>query len=188
MRGGAREARAVLCAGSAPPRYTKQAAQVREARVPRAAACRQHLPQRQRARPRQRPQLSRGPLRSPPTWALQTVCPLLAPACHPAHQPPARPRRFLLQLVGVLLEDIATKQPRVEMSEQQHTFYCQELGTLLMCLIHIFKSGGCRPGPLGGGVGGRGGGGMRAHLGASSCRQWPGGQVVIVTFTFCVGG
>ena len=29
------------------------------------------------------------------------------------------------------------------MSEQQHTFYCQELGTLLMCLIHIFKSGRC---------------------------------------------
>ncbi|KAB0354510.1 hypothetical protein FD755_023048 [Muntiacus reevesi] len=49
--------------------------------------------------------------------------------------------RFLLQLVGILLEDIVTKQLRVEMSEQQHTFYCQELGTLLMCLIHIFKSG-----------------------------------------------
>lgn len=49
--------------------------------------------------------------------------------------------RFLLQLVGILLEDIVTKQPKVEMSEQQHTFYCQELGTLLMCLIHIFKSG-----------------------------------------------
>lgn len=30
------------------------------------------------------------------------------------------------------------------MSEQQHTFYCQELGTLLMCLIHVFKSGRCR--------------------------------------------
>ncbi|KAI1887694.1 hypothetical protein AGOR_G00192950 [Albula goreensis] len=27
------------------------------------------------------------------------------------------------------------------MSERQHTFYCQQLGTLLMCLIHIFKSG-----------------------------------------------
>ncbi|ELR57297.1 Huntingtin, partial [Bos mutus] len=49
--------------------------------------------------------------------------------------------RFLLQLVGVLLEDIVTKQLRVEVSEQQQTFYCQELGTLLMCLIHIFKSG-----------------------------------------------
>ncbi|XP_012592810.1 huntingtin isoform X3 [Microcebus murinus] len=49
--------------------------------------------------------------------------------------------RFLLQLVGILLEDIVTKQPKVEMNEQQHTFYCQELGTLLMCLIHIFKSG-----------------------------------------------
>ncbi|XP_068926815.1 huntingtin isoform X1 [Petaurus breviceps papuanus] len=49
--------------------------------------------------------------------------------------------RFLLQLVGVLLEDIVTKQLKVEMTEQQHTFYCQELGTLLMCLIHIFKSG-----------------------------------------------
>ncbi|XP_036183448.1 huntingtin isoform X3 [Myotis myotis] len=49
--------------------------------------------------------------------------------------------RFLLQLVGILLEDIVTKQLRVDMSEQQHTFYCQELGTLLMCLIHIFKSG-----------------------------------------------
>ena len=34
------------------------------------------------------------------------------------------------------------------MSEQQHTFYCQELGTLLMCLIHVFKSGrrDARPG------------------------------------------
>ncbi|XP_052401425.1 huntingtin isoform X2 [Carassius gibelio] len=49
--------------------------------------------------------------------------------------------RFLLQLVGVLLDDVATKQVKVEMSEQQHTFYCQQLGTLLMCLIHIFKSG-----------------------------------------------
>lgn len=56
---------------------------------------------------------------------------------------PALLRRFLLQLVGILLEDIVTKQLRVDMSEQQHTFYCQELGTLLMCLIHIFKSGGC---------------------------------------------
>ncbi|KAM8804110.1 huntingtin [Rhynchonycteris naso] len=49
--------------------------------------------------------------------------------------------RFLLQLVGILVEDIVTKQLRVDMSEQQHTFYCQELGTLLMCLIHVFKSG-----------------------------------------------
>uniref|UniRef100_A0A8C4XY03 Huntingtin n=1 Tax=Gopherus evgoodei TaxID=1825980 RepID=A0A8C4XY03_9SAUR len=49
--------------------------------------------------------------------------------------------RFLLQLVGILLEDIATKQLKVDMNEQQHTFYCQELGTLLMCLIHVFKSG-----------------------------------------------
>lgn len=49
--------------------------------------------------------------------------------------------RFLLQLVGILLEDIVTKQLKVNMNEQQHTFYCQELGTLLMCLIHIFKSG-----------------------------------------------
>lgn len=57
--------------------------------------------------------------------------------------PPPLSRRFLLQLVGILLEDIVSKQLRVDMSEQQHTFYCQELGTLLMCLIHIFKSGGC---------------------------------------------
>ncbi|MEE6521954.1 hypothetical protein FKM82_020311 [Ascaphus truei] len=49
--------------------------------------------------------------------------------------------RFLLQLVGILLEDIVSKQLKVDMSEQQHTFYCQQLGTLLMCLIHIFKSG-----------------------------------------------
>ncbi|KAM6440076.1 huntingtin isoform 3-T3 [Liasis olivaceus] len=49
--------------------------------------------------------------------------------------------RFLMQLVGILLEDITSKQLNVEMSEQQHTFYCQELGTLLMCLIHTFKSG-----------------------------------------------
>ncbi|XP_030643764.1 huntingtin [Chanos chanos] len=49
--------------------------------------------------------------------------------------------RFLLQLVGVLLDDISSKQVKVDMSEQQHTFYCQQLGTLLMCLIHIFKSG-----------------------------------------------
>ncbi|XP_006893721.1 PREDICTED: huntingtin [Elephantulus edwardii] len=49
--------------------------------------------------------------------------------------------RFLLQLVGILLDDIVTKQLRVDVSEQQHTFYCQELGTLLMCLVHIFKSG-----------------------------------------------
>ncbi|XP_061107320.1 huntingtin-like isoform X2 [Conger conger] len=49
--------------------------------------------------------------------------------------------RFLLQLVGVLLEEISSKQVKVDMSEQQHTFYWQQLGTLLMCLIHIFKSG-----------------------------------------------
>ncbi|XP_029142734.1 huntingtin-like, partial [Protobothrops mucrosquamatus] len=49
--------------------------------------------------------------------------------------------RFLMQLVGILLEDITSKQLHVEMSEQQHTFYCQELGTLLICLIHTFKSG-----------------------------------------------
>lgn len=46
-----------------------------------------------------------------------------------------------MQLVGILLEDIVSKQLKVDMSEQQHTFYCRELGTLLMCLIHIFKSG-----------------------------------------------
>ncbi|KAM4708326.1 huntingtin [Discoglossus pictus] len=49
--------------------------------------------------------------------------------------------RFLLQLVGILLEDIVNKELKVEVTEQQHTFYCQQLGTLLMCLIHIFKSG-----------------------------------------------
>ncbi|XP_058157313.1 huntingtin isoform X2 [Dasypus novemcinctus] len=57
------------------------------------------------------------------------------------HLPEETFSRFLLQLVGILLEDIVTKQLRVDVSEQQHTFYCQELGTLLMCLIHIFKSG-----------------------------------------------
>ncbi|XP_045429955.1 huntingtin isoform X2 [Pipistrellus kuhlii] len=69
-----------------------------------------------------------------------------APAAHGAGRqvktlPEETFARFLLQLVGILLEDIVTKQLRVDMSEQQHTFYCQELGTLLMCLIHIFKSG-----------------------------------------------
>ncbi|XP_031720297.1 huntingtin, partial [Anarrhichthys ocellatus] len=49
--------------------------------------------------------------------------------------------RFLLQLVGVLLEDISSRQVKVDITEQQHTFYCQQLGTLLMCLIHVFKSG-----------------------------------------------
>ncbi|XP_055013837.1 huntingtin isoform X4 [Boleophthalmus pectinirostris] len=49
--------------------------------------------------------------------------------------------RFLLQLAGVLLDDISTRQIKVDITEQQHTFYCQQLGTLLMCLIHIFKSG-----------------------------------------------
>ena len=43
--------------------------------------------------------------------------------------------------MGVLLEDISSRQVKVDMTEQQHTFYCQQLGTLLMCLIHIFKSG-----------------------------------------------
>ncbi|XP_042638571.1 huntingtin [Orycteropus afer afer] len=60
---------------------------------------------------------------------------------HTKNPPEETFARFLLQLVGILLEDIVTKQLRVEMSEQQHTFYSQELGTLLMCLIHIFKSG-----------------------------------------------
>ncbi|XP_023820147.1 huntingtin isoform X4 [Oryzias latipes] len=49
--------------------------------------------------------------------------------------------RFLLQLVGVLLDDISSRRVKVEITEQQHTFYCQQLGTLLMCLIHVFKSG-----------------------------------------------
>uniref|UniRef100_A0A7N5ZWY4 Huntingtin n=1 Tax=Anabas testudineus TaxID=64144 RepID=A0A7N5ZWY4_ANATE len=49
--------------------------------------------------------------------------------------------RFLLQLVGVLLDDISSRQIKVDITEQQHTFYCQQLGTLLMCLIHVFKSG-----------------------------------------------
>uniref|UniRef100_A0A8C3A9I3 Huntingtin n=1 Tax=Cyclopterus lumpus TaxID=8103 RepID=A0A8C3A9I3_CYCLU len=48
---------------------------------------------------------------------------------------------FLLQLVGVLLDDISSRQVKVDITEQQHTFYCQQLGTLLMCLIHVFKSG-----------------------------------------------
>ncbi|XP_068606729.1 huntingtin [Brachionichthys hirsutus] len=49
--------------------------------------------------------------------------------------------RFLLQLVGVLLDDISSRLVKVDITEQQHTFYCQQLGTLLMCLIHVFKSG-----------------------------------------------
>ncbi|XP_060634006.2 huntingtin isoform X2 [Anolis sagrei] len=57
------------------------------------------------------------------------------------YQPEETFSRFLLQLVGILLEDITSKHLNVDMNEQQHTFYCQELGTLLMCLIHIFKSG-----------------------------------------------
>ncbi|XP_051784194.1 huntingtin isoform X2 [Erpetoichthys calabaricus] len=57
------------------------------------------------------------------------------------HPPEDTFARFLIQLVGILLEDISTKQLKVDMNEQQHTFYCQQLGTLLMCLIHIFKSG-----------------------------------------------
>ena len=66
--------------------------------------------------------------------------------------------RFLLQLVGILLEDIVTKRLRVEVSEQQHTFYCQELGTLLMCLIHIFKSGRSSHSPVHPGCASQGGG------------------------------
>uniref|UniRef100_A0A4W3JTK9 Huntingtin n=1 Tax=Callorhinchus milii TaxID=7868 RepID=A0A4W3JTK9_CALMI len=57
------------------------------------------------------------------------------------HSPEEIFARFLLQLVGILLEDIVNKQLKVDMSEQQHSFYCQQLGTLLMGLIHIFKSG-----------------------------------------------
>ncbi|XP_041838863.1 huntingtin isoform X2 [Melanotaenia boesemani] len=49
--------------------------------------------------------------------------------------------RFVLQLVGVLLDDISSRHVKVDITEQQHTFYCQQLGTLLMCLIHVFKSG-----------------------------------------------
>ncbi|XP_028309494.1 huntingtin isoform X2 [Gouania willdenowi] len=49
--------------------------------------------------------------------------------------------RFLLQLAGVLLDHISTRRVKVDITEQQHTFYCQQLGTLLMCLIHVFKSG-----------------------------------------------
>ncbi|XP_041041506.1 huntingtin isoform X4 [Carcharodon carcharias] len=57
------------------------------------------------------------------------------------HLPEETFARFLLQMVGILLEDIVNKQLKVDMSEQQHSFYCQQVGTLLMCLIHIFKSG-----------------------------------------------
>ncbi|XP_064193966.1 huntingtin-like [Anguilla rostrata] len=59
----------------------------------------------------------------------------------PRHLPEEAFSRFLLQLVGVLLEDIATKRVKLDLSAEQHTFYCQQLGTLLMCLIHVFKSG-----------------------------------------------
>ncbi|KAJ8272123.1 hypothetical protein COCON_G00109820 [Conger conger] len=59
----------------------------------------------------------------------------------PRHPPEEAFSRFLLQLVGILLEDIATKRVKLDMSVEQHTFYCQQLGTLLMCLIHVFKSG-----------------------------------------------
>uniref|UniRef100_A0A8B9HJ95 Huntingtin n=1 Tax=Astyanax mexicanus TaxID=7994 RepID=A0A8B9HJ95_ASTMX len=59
----------------------------------------------------------------------------------PTTSPAPPSAAFLLQLVGVLLDDISSKQVKVDMTEQQHTFYCQQLGTLLMCLIHIFKSG-----------------------------------------------
>lgn len=55
--------------------------------------------------------------------------------------PVSRRPRFLLQLVGVLLDDISSRRVKVDITEQQHTFYCQQLGTLLMCLIHVFKSG-----------------------------------------------
>ncbi|XP_077102661.1 huntingtin isoform X8 [Siphateles boraxobius] len=94
---------------------------------------------------------------SPYLLSCPTIRRLCDDDCSPPEAPPATiedsneepPRfppeetfaRFLLQLVGVLLDDIATKQVKVDMSEQQHTFYCQQLGTLLMCLIHIFKSG-----------------------------------------------
>ncbi|XP_039217435.1 huntingtin isoform X2 [Crotalus tigris] len=64
-----------------------------------------------------------------------------APEEHDRFLPEETFSRFLMQLVGILLEDITSKQFHVEMSEQQHTFYCQELGTLLICLIHTFKSG-----------------------------------------------
>ncbi|XP_076001900.1 huntingtin isoform X2 [Genypterus blacodes] len=56
-------------------------------------------------------------------------------------QPEETFARFLLQLVGVLLDDISSRRIKVDITEQQQTFYCQQLGTLLMCLIHIFKSG-----------------------------------------------
>ncbi|KAJ8247772.1 hypothetical protein GJAV_G00250130 [Gymnothorax javanicus] len=59
----------------------------------------------------------------------------------PRYPPEEAFARFLLQLAGVLLEDIATKRVKLDMSGEQHTFYCHLLGTLLMCLIHIFKSG-----------------------------------------------
>ncbi|XP_049337158.1 huntingtin isoform X6 [Astyanax mexicanus] len=72
---------------------------------------------------------------APPSAALETSG---EPQCFPPEETFAR---FLLQLVGVLLDDISSKQVKVDMTEQQHTFYCQQLGTLLMCLIHIFKSG-----------------------------------------------
>ncbi|XP_037546596.1 huntingtin, partial [Nematolebias whitei] len=49
--------------------------------------------------------------------------------------------RFLLQLVGVLLDELSSRRAKVDITEQQRTFYCQQLGTLLMCLIHVFKSG-----------------------------------------------
>ncbi|XP_072534605.1 huntingtin isoform X5 [Salminus brasiliensis] len=76
-----------------------------------------------------------SPSHASPSAALETNG---EPQCFPPEETFAR---FLLQLVGVLLDDISSKQVKVDMTEQQHTFYCQQLGTLLMCLIHIFKSG-----------------------------------------------
>ncbi|CAG03293.1 unnamed protein product, partial [Tetraodon nigroviridis] len=78
----------------------------------------------------------------------QNLSPSDAPACNQEPNGEAQKSlpeetfaRFLVQLVGVLLDDISSRHVKVDITEQQHTFYCQQLGTLLMCLIHVFKSG-----------------------------------------------
>ncbi|XP_010770173.1 huntingtin [Notothenia coriiceps] len=72
---------------------------------------------------------------------LYLLSPSHVPFTCPLHMSPLPSPRFLLQLVGVLLDDISSRQVKVDITEQQHTFSCQQLGTLLMCLIHVFKSG-----------------------------------------------
>ncbi|XP_078717925.1 huntingtin isoform X2 [Lampetra fluviatilis] len=75
-----------------------------------------------------------GPLEGSPLNAQQQQ----QPDAQPAEE---RFARFMIQLVGILFERTENGGGGVGVTPPQHALSAQQLGALLMCLIHMFKSG-----------------------------------------------